>query len=239
MAAKGSLWLMVLPLVVAVVIATNTNNVYQPCADAKIQRSDGFTFGIAFSSRESFFFNQSLQLSPCDHRLSLSSSNSQLALFRPKVDEISLLTINTSSFFPDSYGGYMVAFAGRKYAARSPLAFVANSTYTVTSFTLVLEFQKGRLQNLYWKRDGCSSCKGKSNFVCLNKQDCAIRTSSCKGRGGAVDCSLGIQLAFSGTDKHLSVLNSWYEVENLRQYSLYGLYSNLRDSLTSQYNKFF
>jgi len=31
----------------------------------------------------------------------------------------------------------MVAFAGRKYAARSPLAFVANSTYTVTSFTLV------------------------------------------------------------------------------------------------------
>jgi len=102
MAAKGALWLMLLPLVVAVVIATNTNSVYQPCADAKIQRSDGFTFGIAFSSRESFFFNQSLQLSPCDHRLSLSSSNSQLALFRPKVDEISLLTINTSSFFPVS-----------------------------------------------------------------------------------------------------------------------------------------
>lgn len=31
----------------------------------------------------------------------------------------------------------MVAFAGRKYAARSPPAFVANSTYIVTSFTLV------------------------------------------------------------------------------------------------------
>lgn len=31
----------------------------------------------------------------------------------------------------------MVAFAGRKYAARSIPAFVANSTYTVTSFTLV------------------------------------------------------------------------------------------------------
>lgn len=38
----------------------------------------------------------------------------------------------------DNYGGYMVAFAGRKYAARSPPAFIANSTYTVTSFTLVL-----------------------------------------------------------------------------------------------------
>ncbi|KAK6235294.1 hypothetical protein QQP08_027279 [Theobroma cacao] len=219
--------------------STNTNGVYQPCSDTKVQISDGFTFGIAFSSRDSFLFNQSHQLSPCDRRLSLSSLNSQLAVFRPKLDEISLLTINTSSFFPDSYGGYMVAFAGRKYAARSIPAFVANSTYTVTSFTLVLEFKKGRLQNLFWKRDGCASCAGNSNFVCLNKQDCAIKTSDCKNRGGSVDCSLGIQLAFSGTDKHLAVLNSWYEVENLRQYSLYHLYSNLRDSLTSQYNNFF
>ncbi|KAH9674275.1 expp1 protein [Citrus sinensis] len=212
---------------------------YSPCGDTKVERSDGFTFAIAFASRSSFFLNNSQQLSPCDRRLSLSSSTSQIAVFRPKVDEISLLTINTSSFSPDNYGGYMVAFAGRKYAARSLPAFVANSTYTVTSFTLALEFKKGRLQNLYWKRDGCSKCSGNSNFVCLNNQDCAIRSTSCKNHGGSVDCSLGIQLAFSGTDKHLSVLNSWYEVENLRQYSLYGLYSNLRDSLTGQYNKIF
>ncbi|KAG7542087.1 hypothetical protein ISN45_Aa07g021070 [Arabidopsis thaliana x Arabidopsis arenosa] len=65
------------------------------------------------------------------------------------------------------------------------------------------------------------------------------RTPSCKGRGGSVDCSLGIQLAFFGTDKHLAVLNSWYEVENLKQYSLYGLYSNLKSSLTNQFNNFF
>ncbi|TQE05617.1 hypothetical protein C1H46_008750 [Malus baccata] len=266
-AAMLLLLLLLMASIVVTVGAANTNSVYSPCSDTKIQRSDGFTFGIAFSSKNSFFLNgnQSHQLSPCDRRLSLSSANSQLALFRPKVDEISLLTINTSSFQPflswiemrlfdypidgtgsdaldslyrDSYGGYMVAFAGRKYAARSLPAFVANSTYIVTSFTLVLEFQRGRLQNLYWKRDGCAKCTGNSNFVCLNKQDCAIKMSSCKNRGGSVDCSLGIQLAFSGTDKHLSVLNSWYEVENLRQYSLYGLYSNLRDSLTSQYNKF-
>lgn len=79
---------------------SDTNHVYSPCADAKVQRSDGFSFGIAFSSRTSFFVNSSVQLSPCDKRLSLSSSNSQLAVFRPKVDEISLLTINTSNFFP-------------------------------------------------------------------------------------------------------------------------------------------
>ncbi|KAK9939200.1 hypothetical protein M0R45_015906 [Rubus argutus] len=82
-------------VMVMIVEAANTNNVYQPCADTRIERWDGFSFGIAFSSRDSFFYNQnqSHQLSPCDRRLSLASSNSQLALFRPKVDEISLLTI--------------------------------------------------------------------------------------------------------------------------------------------------
>ncbi|KAI6673959.1 hypothetical protein NL676_001865, partial [Syzygium grande] len=177
-AASSPSWL-------AVVRSGDTNGVYSPCQDTTVQSSP-----------------------PCDSRLSLSSAGSQIALFRPKVDEISLLTINTSSFSPASSGGYMVAFAGRKYAARSLPAFVANSTYTVTSFTLVLEFQKGRLQNLYWKRDGCSSCSGNSSFVCLNNQDCALKTSDCKNGGGSVDCSLGIQLAFSGTDKHFSVLNS-------------------------------
>ncbi|KAL3825683.1 hypothetical protein ACJIZ3_021712 [Penstemon smallii] len=211
---------------------SDTNHVYSPCGDASVQRSDGFTFGIAFAARTAFFFNNTVQLSPCDHRLSLSNSNSQLAVFRPKVDQISLLTINTSTFSPDSVGGYMVAFAGRRYAARSIPAFVANGTYIVTSFTLVHEFQKGRLQNLYWKRDGCSSCSGNPRFVCLNNQDCAIRTSNCTNRGGRDDCTIGIQLAFSGTDKHESVFNSWYEVENLRQYSLFGLYSNLRSSLS-------
>ncbi|OVA05168.1 hypothetical protein BVC80_8985g69 [Macleaya cordata] len=216
-------------------VAEDTNSVYDPCSDTKIQKSDGFTFGIAFSTKESFFFNQT-QLSPCDTRLSLSSINAQLAVFRPKVDEISLLTINNTF----STNTYMVAFAGRKYAARSPPALVADGTHIITSFTLILEFQKGTLQNLFWKRDGCDSCSGKSSFVCLNQQDCAIKASSCKSQGGSEDCSsLGIQLAFSGTDKNDEVLNSWYEVKNLRQYSLFGLYSNLRDSITNQFNDLF
>lgn len=229
---------LVVALLAATVDAGDQNGVFAPCADAKIQRWDGFAFGIAFSSYESFFSN-GVKLSPCDSRLSLSSNGAQLAVFRPKVDEISLLTINTSNNPSVTSGGYMVAFAGKKYAARSLPAFIGNSTYVVTSFTLVLEFHKGTLQNLYWKRDGCASCKGKSSFVCLNNQDCGIKTSSCKTQGGAVDCSIGIQLAFSGTDKHDAVLNSWYEVSNLRQYSLFGLYSNLKDSLTGEYNKFF
>ncbi|MQL85569.1 hypothetical protein Taro_018084 [Colocasia esculenta] len=232
------------------VAAGDTNNLYEPCGDTAVQRSDGFTFGIAFASKDAFFLtngNQSVQLSPCDRRLSLLNNGAQLAMFRPKVDEISLLTVNTTTLSNPAItnGGFMVAFAGRKYAARSPPAFVGNNSFVVTSFTLVLEFQKGRLQNLYWKRDGCSKCKGNTNGqVCLNGQDCAFSTNSCKSQNGQiqngqVDCSLGIQLAFSGTDKHYTALNSWYEVSHLRQYSLFGLYSNLRNSLTDQYNNLF
>lgn len=111
--------------------------------------------------------------------------------------------------------------------------------YFVEMILQVLEFQKGRLENLFWKKDGCSKCSGNAKFVCLNKEECAIKRQSCKNQGGQVDCSLGIQLAFSGTDKHYTALNSWYEVANLKQYSLYGLYSNLKGSLSSQFNNLF
>lgn len=96
----------------------------------------------------------------------------------------------------------------------------------------VLEFQTGTLQNLFWKKYGCRSCSGVS--VCVNNTDCAVPSSKCKSNGGDVDCNLGIQLAFSGTDKNYNVLNSWYEVANLRQYSLFGLYSNIHNVFTSR-----
>ncbi|XP_024015780.1 uncharacterized protein LOC18023329 [Eutrema salsugineum] len=226
--------------------AGDDNRVYSPCSDSTVAIGDGFTFGIAFAARDSFFgTNRSVrvQYSPCDRRRLSLNGNSELAVFRPKVDEITLLTINTSSssssFRPDSSKGYMVAFAGAKYAARSVPIMVADNDHIVTSFTLVLEFQKGRLENLFWKKDGCSKCSGDAKFVCLNKEECAIKTQNCKNRGGQVDCSLGIQLAFSGTDKHYTALNSWYEVANLKQYSLYGLYSNLKGSLSSQFKNLF
>lgn len=59
---------------------------------------------------------------------------------------IRTLEENVISFVCDSYefmhmqtmaGGYMVAFAGRQYAARSVPVFVADNTNTITSFTLV------------------------------------------------------------------------------------------------------
>ncbi|CAN6544224.1 hypothetical protein C1H46_012441 [Malus baccata] len=232
MAKKKKNTIMVTPLMMVMMTmyvfvgdAADTNSVYDPCSDAKIQRLDGFTFGLAFSKKDKFFFNQT-QLSPCDKRLSLTGNDAQLAVFRPKVDEMSFLNINNSTFSPIKAGGYMVAFAGRKYAARSPPILVADDSHTITSFTLVLEFERGTLLNLYWKKFGCKACSGDYS-VCLNDEDCAVPNSKCKGSGGSFDCNLSIQLAFSGTDKHLQVLNSWYEVKNLRKYSLYALFSNL------------
>ncbi|CAL4919441.1 unnamed protein product [Urochloa decumbens] len=201
-------------LLASVAAGDDRNGVYDPCADTTVRRGDGFTFGVAFTNRDAFF-SGGVQLSPCDSRLGLANR-------------------------AQSSSGYMVAFAGRNYAARSAPVFIGNSSssYTVTSFTLVLEFQKGRLTNLFWKDGDCSSCSGRADFACVDKS-CAVKTTSCKGKGGQVDCSLGIQLAFSGTDNHEAVLNSWYEVSKLRQYSLFGLFSNLKDSLTSQFSGFF
>lgn len=89
MAAASAPLLLALALAFAASLAAagDTNRVYDPCTDTKIQRGDGFTFGLAFAASGAFY-SGSTQLSPCDRRL---TQLSQLSLFRPKVDEISLL----------------------------------------------------------------------------------------------------------------------------------------------------
>lgn len=88
--------------------AADTNDVYSPCKDAKVQRGDGFTFGIAFSDKQNFIQGNGPQLSPCDSRLDLANKGAELAVFRPKVDEISLLTINRSTL--DAVCNFMLSF---------------------------------------------------------------------------------------------------------------------------------
>jgi hypothetical protein len=102
----------------------------------------------------------------------------------------------------------------------------------------VLDFDTGRLKTPLWKSDGCKACQGNSSFVCVHGE-CAIPSKYCKGSGGVEDCSLSIQLTWSGTDQRYQVLNSWYQINNLGQYSLYNLYSNLMSSLSNQYNSYF
>ncbi|XP_057954012.1 uncharacterized protein LOC131148311 [Malania oleifera] len=124
-------------MVMMVIVAagsSDTNSVFQPCADAKVQKSDGFSFGIAFASRDSFFYNRSIQLSPCDSRLSLSSSNSQLSLFRPKVDEISLLTINTTTSFSPFGQGFSKLSSGLRDLLDGHLCDKGREVFVVRAF---------------------------------------------------------------------------------------------------------
>ncbi|KAJ0011070.1 hypothetical protein Pint_34489 [Pistacia integerrima] len=97
-------------------------------------------------------------------------------------------------------GGFVVAFAGRKYAARSVPQMISDNDNTVTTLTLVLEFHEGTLQNLHWKSFGCDSCGGDAG-VCLNNTVCAVPNTKCKNWGASADCNLSIQLTFSGTDE--------------------------------------
>lgn len=99
-------------LVTAVVVeASDNNRVFSPCTDTTVEKSDGFTLGFAFATEQKFLFNKTLQLSPCDSRLGLTNGNSLISVFRPKVDEISLLTVNTtssvSSFNPVSSSNFV------------------------------------------------------------------------------------------------------------------------------------
>ncbi|KAH9312308.1 hypothetical protein KI387_027343, partial [Taxus chinensis] len=51
-------------------VSEDTNRVFGPCSDSLVQKKDGFTFGIAFTDRESFYIDTQertkLELSPCD-----------------------------------------------------------------------------------------------------------------------------------------------------------------------------
>ncbi|KAG0577946.1 hypothetical protein KC19_5G193700 [Ceratodon purpureus] len=231
-------WVLLATVLIALSVGAeaNANSVYSPCMDTTVLKNDGFTLGLVIASNRSFFLNR-VQLSPCDLRLQDSLRDGKIALFRPKVDEISLLLVNHTELNPENFegGGYAVAYAGKKQAVVSAPHFLANSSYRITSLSLVMDFDQGRLRSILWKNDGCKSCHGNSSFVCV-RGECAIRSTNCKEAGGIVDCSLSIQLTWSGTDQRQQVLSSWYQMSNLNQYSLYGLYSNLKSTLTSQFN---
>ena len=79
----------------------DTNVVYSPCMDTTVLKNDGFTFGLAIGSNYSFFVDRT-QYSPCDSRLQGGLSSGHLALFRPKVDEITLLLLNYTELDPVS-----------------------------------------------------------------------------------------------------------------------------------------
>ncbi len=84
------------------------NVAFSPCDDTTVEKGDGFTFGLLIGSNASFFSqsrNYAQQLSPCNAVNSHTSSSlysNRLSVFRPKVDEISLLVVNYTELNPVS-----------------------------------------------------------------------------------------------------------------------------------------
>nr|VDD35643.1 unnamed protein product [Brassica oleracea] len=128
---------------------------YSPCSDTQISKRDGFTVGVAISSREAFFLDQ-VQLPPCHSRLGLAVKMAPLALFRPNVDEISLLSIDTISLW--LYGVISMRLKevkkihGSKYAIRSYPVKVADGSNTITDLTLLIATSK-----FMWRFQGQTS----------------------------------------------------------------------------------
>ncbi|KAI4375777.1 hypothetical protein MLD38_013604 [Melastoma candidum] len=88
---------------------------------------------------------------------------------------------------------------------------MSNNQHTITSFTLVLEFQEGTLQNSYWKKFGVTR-----DLLSALAAKTAVPNSRCSNNGGS--CDLSIQVTSSGTDRNYEALNSWYEVGQLRRF---------------------
>ncbi|KAK9140120.1 hypothetical protein Scep_009801 [Stephania cephalantha] len=105
----------------------------------------------------------------------------------------------------EQYGGNMVAFASRKYATRSLPAFVANKTYTITSFTLVQCLSlKSTFAKSYWKRDGCASCsETPASSVSTDK------TAPSEHRPGGLS---ELREDLRGVEQEFEVAESWYRL---------------------------
>ncbi|KAF7831254.1 ATP-dependent Clp protease ATP-binding subunit [Senna tora] len=82
--------LMIVMTAVVTVNAGDANGAYSPCLDSRVDRSDGFSFGIPFASKDKFFYNNTVQFSPSDNTLYFTSSNPQISMLRSKLISSSL-----------------------------------------------------------------------------------------------------------------------------------------------------
>ncbi|GAQ81596.1 hypothetical protein KFL_000850120 [Klebsormidium nitens] len=213
------------------------NPVYNPCGDAPaVARGDGFTFAVALGSDPTFWHG----LSPCDPNLvqvpEILPSGTSMAVFRPKVDELSLIRFNNISLnnlnnqFPGNqslmvYAGSYPAYISVPKTYRTPLG-------QVPTFSLVLDFNRGKLRNILWKNEDCKTCEKQ---YCFNNRNCAVPQATCdQSRGTDPNrCRLALQVAFSGTDKNMVPMQSWYQIAQLKQYSITGLYGQAVDNFNA------
>ncbi|CAI7882794.1 unnamed protein product, partial [Closterium sp. NIES-54] len=175
--------LLSLSIVIAALVlvqAGDRNTVYDPCKDADpVQKGDGFSFAIGFGGM-SATWNKS---SPCfAETLQILPPGVEVAVFRPKVDELSLLRINNVSMARINttfVNSSLIVYSGAKGIVSSPRQFLSPMG-RLPSLTIIINFKEGVLDSFVWKDMGCSesTCQPVSP-LCVDNSNCLVTEDKC------------------------------------------------------------
>ncbi|KAJ7533412.1 hypothetical protein O6H91_13G047500 [Diphasiastrum complanatum] len=237
--------------------STDNNPVVNPCAMlGLLQVRDAITIAIGLAGDISVWYNHSNVelnlLSPCSAQLAAQlptrsdgTPKARVAIFRPMLEQLTLLRINNASYvqlltdFPGNAS--LIVYAGvNSTIVSKPRSFLVPYG-RVPEFNLILQFENGNLTHLLWENENCASC-GANSPACV-QGSCATAESICQNAtsSNATDtttddsspCRLGINIAFSGTDKNNRLLETWYQVSQVQKFSLSNLFLNAKTALLS------
>ncbi|BFI23131.1 hypothetical protein MPTK1_Vg00265 [Marchantia polymorpha subsp. ruderalis] len=224
---------------------TDTNAVYTPCGSLQaLSVGDAISIAVAVNGDVAAWYNNTdvrLNLLPaCETAVAdVRLSEASIAVFRPQIDQLTLLNINNNSLLALSQNFQSMSltlYAQGKNGTimATPRSFA--STYgMISTLTTIMEFDTGFLKNFTWKDDDCTTCGAKSN-MCLDN-NCVSSDDICSADVSSNNsCSFGINLAFSGTDKQKQTLRSWYQVANTEKFSLSAIYLKAKKDITSSIN---
>ncbi|GBG45181.1 hypothetical protein CBR_g78629 [Chara braunii] len=239
-----------------VAMAKDGNSNFNPCvAGPGVGVKDGFSFGVVFGVADgenrtwphSNPQNFSQNPNPCESPPPPLLANTEVSVFRPRVDEITILRFSLADADRlrtkglDAFSVFATGTENKDRLAAPRRWFVGNSI--VPSYTLIVNLDKGKLESFRWKRESCRFC---GDGQCISYFDgypdaqssCAFdRSTSQQCKEAPMRCELAIQVTWAGTDKDSAVLKSWYQVDSLGKYSLSDLYVKAETSVYDQYNR--
>ncbi|KAL3677209.1 hypothetical protein R1sor_027157 [Riccia sorocarpa] len=182
------------------------NTIYDPCNSQPTQIRDAITIGVAFVGDITTWYNNSdvslNVLSPCKSPLADKLTKvGFIALFRPQIDQLSLLNIENSSLislsttFAQSVSLLLYAQGMNNTILAGPRSFM--SPYgMVPSLTTIVDFENGYIKNFTWKNDDCLDCPQSS--MCLDKNCVDPQVQCTAASSNSNSCNFSINVAFSG-----------------------------------------
>lgn len=233
------------------------SRVYDPCAPSSVSSGGGVALGLAYGAAGGGAEELLASKHPClpAGSTALGSAGVVTAVFRPKVDEIAVMRAERSGL--DALGAghanrtlALVAYgvgAGGSPVASEPRVARTREGHLVRALTLIARFQDGNLKYLQWHPVGCGECGGNGAEKCASVElgsaaddgdrACVDLATECARGGDLADepdrCHVAVSVAFAGTDKHSSPLQTGVQIESLNDYSLTSMYASTPDASSS------